>query len=380
MKVSDAGVDLFVFGRDFYLGSASKTLENGWCEFEALGLEQAKAAFGSSCRLGTVWYLAERVPSDALRSFDEFRRQQLWLGVQGPGVARIVVDPIQSVRQLGEFGALGRECAFRTEADVRRALQKASLGRNALVISVGAQFPLVSSFLDELDETYNGFEMKLLVPPESRIRYVTNARQLQASELEAARLRGEQNDAKWNEYERSKQDGEQVVDWFSMLSSSEVHRSILKDLDELRLRKGTKWLKQVCDNPESDPRVFGRARSIVGPRLKSIARGERLARRTRCVDFMTKKLVADAAIKIFAELEPERPEQSVAGWAAAKARRVYAALLRIGWSLKRQEGSHRTLQRPGRRDFVFTFHESAEIGPPALAEIGKSTGLRPDDL
>ena len=72
MEVSDDRVDLFVFGRDFYLGSASKTIENGWCEFEALGLEQAKAAFGSSRRLGTVWYLAERVPSDALRSFYPF--------------------------------------------------------------------------------------------------------------------------------------------------------------------------------------------------------------------------------------------------------------------------------------------------------------------
>lgn len=379
MEVSDDGVDLFVFGRDFYLGSASKTIENGWCEFEALGLEQAKAAFGSSRRLGTVWYLAERVPSDALRSFDEFRRQQLWLGVQGPGVARIIVDPIRSVRQLGEFGP-GRECAFRTEADVKKALQNASLTRNALVISAGAGFPLVSNFLEELDETDNGFEKKLLVPPESKIRNVTNARQLQASELEAARLQGEKNDAKWKEYERSKRDSEQVVDWFSTLSSSEVHRSILTDLRDLAFRRSTKWLKQVRDNPQSDPKVYARASSIVGPLLTSIARGDGLARRTRCVDFITKKLVADAAIKIFTELEPERPEHSVAGWAAAKPRRVYAALLRIGWSLKRQEGSHRTLQRSGCRDFVFTFHESVEIGPPVLAEIGRSTGLRPDDL
>ena len=27
-------------------------------------------------------------------------------------------------------------------------------------------------------------------------------------------------------------------------------------------------------------------------------------------------------------------------WPAAKARRVYAALLRIGWELKRESGSH----------------------------------------
>jgi predicted RNA binding protein YcfA (HicA-like mRNA interferase family) len=29
-------------------------------------------------------------------------------------------------------------------------------------------------------------------------------------------------------------------------------------------------------------------------------------------------------------------------WPAAKAQRVLAALLRIGWSIKRQSGSHRT--------------------------------------
>jgi predicted RNA binding protein YcfA (HicA-like mRNA interferase family) len=35
------------------------------------------------------------------------------------------------------------------------------------------------------------------------------------------------------------------------------------------------------------------------------------------------------------------------GWPATKARRVLAALLRIGWTIKRQTGSHRTLARDG---------------------------------
>jgi predicted RNA binding protein YcfA (HicA-like mRNA interferase family) len=34
-------------------------------------------------------------------------------------------------------------------------------------------------------------------------------------------------------------------------------------------------------------------------------------------------------------------------WPAAKAQRVLAALLRIGWTIKRQSGSHCTLQRTG---------------------------------
>jgi predicted RNA binding protein YcfA (HicA-like mRNA interferase family) len=67
-------------------------------------------------------------------------------------------------------------------------------------------------------------------------------------------------------------------------------------------------------------------------------------------------------------------------WRATKARRVYAALLRIGWSLKKQVGSHRKLVRPGWRNFTFCFHDSEEIGPAALSKIGKDTGLSPDDL
>ncbi len=67
-------------------------------------------------------------------------------------------------------------------------------------------------------------------------------------------------------------------------------------------------------------------------------------------------------------------------WPAAKASRVLAALLRIGWTIKRQSGSHRTLQRPGRPDFVFAFHDGDEIGPRMLARIAKHTGLTAGDL
>jgi predicted RNA binding protein YcfA (HicA-like mRNA interferase family) len=70
----------------------------------------------------------------------------------------------------------------------------------------------------------------------------------------------------------------------------------------------------------------------------------------------------------------------VSTWSATKARRVYAALLRIGWTFKKQVGSHRKLQRPGWRNFTFCFHDSEEIGPAALAKIGKDTGLHPEDL
>jgi len=58
----------------------------------------------------------------------------------------------------------------------------------------------------------------------------------------------------------------------------------------------------------------------------------------------------------------------VSRWPSAKARRVQAALLRLGWQIKRQAGSHRILERQG------------SPGPRMLARIAKHTGLRPGDL
>ena len=67
-------------------------------------------------------------------------------------------------------------------------------------------------------------------------------------------------------------------------------------------------------------------------------------------------------------------------WPSAKARRVLAALQTLGWTVKRQSGSHRTLARPGWPDVVFAFHDGEEIGPRMLARLAKHTGLTPDDL
>ena len=67
-------------------------------------------------------------------------------------------------------------------------------------------------------------------------------------------------------------------------------------------------------------------------------------------------------------------------WGAVKAKRLLAALLRIGWTIKRESGSHRTLSREAWPDFVFAFHDSDEIGPRMVARVAKHTGLRPEDL
>jgi predicted RNA binding protein YcfA (HicA-like mRNA interferase family) len=47
-------------------------------------------------------------------------------------------------------------------------------------------------------------------------------------------------------------------------------------------------------------------------------------------------------------------------WPATKAKRVPAALFKLGWVTSRQTGSHRTLMREGWSDFVFAFHDGEE--------------------
>ncbi len=67
-------------------------------------------------------------------------------------------------------------------------------------------------------------------------------------------------------------------------------------------------------------------------------------------------------------------------WPATNARRVLAALLRRGWTVKRQSGSHRTLSKADKPDVIFAFHDDEEVGPRMLARIAKVTDLTSDDL
>ena len=67
-------------------------------------------------------------------------------------------------------------------------------------------------------------------------------------------------------------------------------------------------------------------------------------------------------------------------WAASKGLEVLKALLRIGWSVNRQRGSHKTLSRSGWPNYVFAFGDSEEIGPVMLSRIAHHTGLKPEDL
>ena len=65
---------------------------------------------------------------------------------------------------------------------------------------------------------------------------------------------------------------------------------------------------------------------------------------------------------------------------STKAKEVLAALIRIGWNIKRQFGSHRILYKYGWEDHVFAYHDSRELGHPTLKRIAKKTGLKPEDL
>lgn len=67
-------------------------------------------------------------------------------------------------------------------------------------------------------------------------------------------------------------------------------------------------------------------------------------------------------------------------WHSSKARRVFAALIKAGWKVKRQSGSHKILSKQGKQDYVFAFHDDEEIGPVMLSRIAKHTDLKPEDF
>ena len=67
-------------------------------------------------------------------------------------------------------------------------------------------------------------------------------------------------------------------------------------------------------------------------------------------------------------------------WSSTKARIVYKALLKIGWTFLRQVGSHKKLSRADYPNYTWSFGDGDELGPAILARIAKKTGLKPTDL
>lgn len=67
-------------------------------------------------------------------------------------------------------------------------------------------------------------------------------------------------------------------------------------------------------------------------------------------------------------------------WPSVKAKKLLAALVRIGWTVAWQSGPHRRLTRFGFANYTFALHDNEEVGPRLLARIAKKTGLRREDL
>jgi predicted RNA binding protein YcfA (HicA-like mRNA interferase family) len=77
-------------------------------------------------------------------------------------------------------------------------------------------------------------------------------------------------------------------------------------------------------------------------------------------------------------LPPDKPSPL---WPSTKAKKALAALLRIGWRIKRHSGtSHRILKRDGWPDLLFAYHDGVTLGPIAMKVLAKKTGLTPEEL
>jgi predicted RNA binding protein YcfA (HicA-like mRNA interferase family) len=65
-----------------------------------------------------------------------------------------------------------------------------------------------------------------------------------------------------------------------------------------------------------------------------------------------------------------------------KAKRAFKALLKIGWVVVSQSGSHIKLKHnnPSFPLYVWSFGDGDELGSKILSRIAKHTGLKPEDL
>ena len=67
-------------------------------------------------------------------------------------------------------------------------------------------------------------------------------------------------------------------------------------------------------------------------------------------------------------------------WPSTRAKLVLAALLRIGWTVERQTGSHSVLSRPGWPNLVFAFHDREESVRGCSPASPSTAGSRPQGL
>jgi predicted RNA binding protein YcfA (HicA-like mRNA interferase family) len=68
-------------------------------------------------------------------------------------------------------------------------------------------------------------------------------------------------------------------------------------------------------------------------------------------------------------------------WPSSKARRVFDAIRRIGWTVKTEKASsHKQMVHEEWGEATWAFNDGVEIGPKMLARIAKRFHLKPSDL
>jgi predicted RNA binding protein YcfA (HicA-like mRNA interferase family) len=71
----------------------------------------------------------------------------------------------------------------------------------------------------------------------------------------------------------------------------------------------------------------------------------------------------------------------VSYWPSTKAKRVFAAIRRLGWEIKQEKsGSHKQMIHSSWGEATWSFHDSDEIGPKMLARLSKVFHFTPSDL
>lgn len=183
-------IDLYIDGADFYSGSTSECLQNGWCDFRKLGTTLAQQYFGTAVSVGRIYYVDTPIRPDAEASYEEIRRKQQWIHS-----LRQVVNPVMIERSSN----IWHKNAQRKD------------GRGALVI--GAEQSHESRI--ELGVRANYNDVVLAIPPDSTFERSDGFHfHFTHSELEVARLDDEiatpAEVYRWAKYEKSKSDRDLV--------------------------------------------------------------------------------------------------------------------------------------------------------------------------
>jgi hypothetical protein len=163
------------------------------------------------------------------------------------------------------------------------------------------QAPLLSF----LEESYRRDDYRVLVPPDFDIEGGGRVEQFKHDEL---RVSGLQNEALWAAYLRSR-DRRFKVDRWTAGAVAELRTKWVARLDNKGPTRGLVHWQKWVDGPEN----LGKATKDVDALLVSHFGEDRvLAQERRCVDFIARSLISDAADAVFAERWGRGPGSGIA--------------------------------------------------------------------